>query len=429
MSSNSRSSDAVELRITSMIITHKKARLEIIEKAWHGNVEEVLQKLHSFDSVHECFAIQTCNRVEVYTVGERNGDLLRKFADEMGVPERVVVIHNNEESLRHLLRLACGLESMIVGEDQILGQIREFYVLAKKAGTAGKVLSTALDKAIAVGKRARNETRINKGSVSIGSAAVDLAEEILGSLEDRKVMVIGAGEMATLVAKAVKARGLKAIFVANRTYERAELLAREVNGVAVKFEKIGEFIPGVDVLICATSAPHPIITEQLIKNFLEQHNGKRLLLIDIGNPRNIEEKTGELPGVELHNIDGLRAISERNLNLRMMEALKVEKIIEEELALLKDSYSKQKADHVISALYQRAEEIRKTEVEKACARMKNGNRSDFDERKIEIMEDLANAIVYKILAEPTKTLRYSAKNGEEDFINNVGRLFGLHSEG
>ncbi|MEM2990551.1 MAG: glutamyl-tRNA reductase [Halobacteria archaeon] len=402
-------------QITSMIITHRKASLDIIERAWHRDVPSFLQRIKSFNGIEECFIIQTCNRVELYIVAKAGEAILKRIAEEMHVPDQVVVFHNHEQSICHLMRLACGLESMIVGEDQILGQLKDFYELARKAGTIGRVLSAVLDKAIAVGKRARRETGINKGAVSIGSAAVELAEKLLGSLEGKTLLIIGAGEMASLTARAVASRNLKQFFIASRTLEKAERLAREFKAISVEFSDVPKFLFESEVVICATSAPHHIITPKVIPR------EKQLLIIDLGTPRNVAPEVGKLSNVELHNIDSLRAISERNLESRRIEAFKVEGIIEVEISALEKQLKQQLAEGVIAALYQRAEEIRKRELEKAIHKL--GNRMNAEER--EILEALTNSIVSKILVEPTRVLRSAALNDDKQFIENIERLFNL----
>jgi glutamyl-tRNA reductase len=400
------------------MITHKKASLDIIERVWCKDVPSLLRKIHS-NGVNECFMIQTCNRVELYIVARNGGAILKRIADEMQVPDQVAVFHDCEQSIRHLMRVACGLESMIVGEDQILGQLKDFYDLARKAGTIGKVLSAVLDKAIAVGKRARRETGINKGAVSIGSAAVELAEEILGSLEGKTLLIIGAGEIARLVAKAIASKNLKQIYIASRTFERAERLAREFsNATAVEFTEVEKLLAKSEVIICAASAPHHIITPKIIPII---PNGKQLLIIDLGTPRNVAVEVGKLPNVELQDIDSLRTISERNLENRRIEAQRVEELIEFELKALKKQLRQQMAEGVIAALYQRAEMIRKRELEKACRKL--GDRINAGEK--EILEALTNSIVNKILIEPAKVLRGAALNDDRQFIEVIEKLFNL----
>ncbi len=409
--------------ISSMLITHTKASIEEMESAWHGGIEQLLMRLKTHELVEECAVLKTCNRVEVYVVSPKGSKVLFDFAKHMKVSSRIVDFLDHEESLRHLLRLTCGLESMMVGEDQILGQVKELYALAKKADATGKILDTAFGKAIQVGKRIRNETGINKGSVSIGSAAVELAENTLGGLNEKTVMVIGAGEMGTLVAKALSNKNIKVIYVANRTFGRAETLACELSGRAVKYEAIENFIPKSDVVISATSAPHFVLTHELMSRIMEVRK-KEIMLIDIGNPRNIESSIGEIPYVRLFNIDNLKSISDANLIKRKEEARKAEILIEEELELLKKQYKRQQADRIISALYSRIEEIRGKECEEAVNKLKARHTIGDIERTV--LDDMTHSFANQILAEPTKILRSAAEHDDERFLDTVADLFKLN---
>jgi glutamyl-tRNA reductase len=411
--------------ISSMLITHTKATIVEMEGAWHGGIDQLLVHLKSHELVEECAVLKTCNRVEVYVVSPKGSKVLFEFAKHMKVSSRIIDFLDHEESLRHLLRLTSGLESMIVGEDQILGQVKELFQMAKKAGAVGKTLDTAFNKAIQVGKRTRNETGINKGSVSIGSAAVELAEKELGGLEGKTVLVIGAGEMGTLVAKALANKDIKVIYVANRTFDKAQTLACELNGEACPYEEMERYIPKSDVVISATKAPHFVLTREIMSGIMEERK-RDIMLIDIGNPRNIESGVGDLPGVSLHNIDSLRSISEANLNKRRAEAKKAEIIIEEELALLKRQYKRQLADNIISALYSKVEKIREHEREAAINKLRSRHTIGDIER--EVMDDMTNSFAKQILAEPTKILRNAAEHDDERFLDTVAELFQLNGK-
>ena len=408
-----------------MIITHTKASIEDIEHAWHGTVGNMLHRLYSHELVHECAVLMTCNRVEVYVVSPKGSRVLFDYAKKMGVPERIVEFNDHEESVIHLMRVACGLESMIVGEDQILGQIKELYHTARQVGVTGKVLDTAFEKAIHVGKRVRSETRINKGSVSIGSAAVDLAEDALGTLEGKTVVIIGAGTMGALVAHALAHKNVSAIYVANRTFERAEALAEELNGFAVMYDEKDRYIAGSDVVISATSAPHAVITAEMLRQIMENrgNHNRDLLLIDIATPRDIEEAASELPDVKLYNIDGLKEISDRNLQRRMQEVGRVEQIVEEEYELLQLQYKSQRADKLIAALYSQIQDLRIRERERAVNRLSAKHTLGDFERQV--LDDLTHAITNKVLAEPTKTLRNAAAEEDLDFLETAATLFKL----
>ncbi|MGP8329575.1 MAG: glutamyl-tRNA reductase [Methanosarcinaceae archaeon] len=410
--------------ISSMVITHAKASIEEMEGAWHGDLESMLKPLYAQELIYECAVLKTCNRVEIYVVSPKGSKILFHFAKKMGVSSRIVEFYDHDETLSHLLRLTSGLESMIVGEDQILGQIKELYGIAKDIGTTGRMLDTAFSKAIQVGKRVRTETGINRGSVSIGSAAVDLADGILNGLIGKTILVIGAGEMGTLVARALAHKNINAIYIANRTFEKAEILANELGGLAVPYSKIEEYVKTADVVISATSAPHYVLTEEIMSKAMENRDYE-ILLIDIANPRDIEDSVTQVLNVTLHNIDGLRIINEKNMQMRYEEAKKAEVLIEEELLLLKTQFKRQRADGLISELYARLYKVREHEKERAINRLKAYHSIGDIETKV--IDDLTHSIVNKIVAGPTKVLRDAAEHDDEEMLNTMSKLFELNS--
>jgi glutamyl-tRNA reductase len=400
-------------------ISHKNASVELIERARQPDPEFALGKLLSQAGVTEALLLQTCNRVEMLVVAD-SPDALTEYARETGMPLGAMELTSDDECMAGLLRLACGLESMIVGEDQILGQLKAAYLQAEKLGAAGPVLSTTVLKAINVGKRARLETRINRGSVSIGSAAVDLAEAIQGDLRGRTILVVGAGEMGTLVANCIAGKGLRAIYVANRTFEQAEKLASSLRGTAIRLERISDYISSADVIICATGAPHVVITRRMIE---QNKNGNQLLIIDIANPRNVESACGDIPGVTLHNIDSLRQISEGNMALRRQETVKVAAIIVEELALLKRDLKRRQADQAIGMIYRKTNNIRLAELNYAITRLSSAG--GLSEKQVGILQDFSSALTSKILASPTVRLRLAAERCDEDCLRAAQELFDL----
>ncbi|AEA46529.1 glutamyl-tRNA reductase [Archaeoglobus veneficus] len=408
------------MEIANLVVSHKKASLEEIERAWHGDCRALIERVLSYPNITECAILMTCNRVEVYVVGSDTESTLRDFAKFMHVSERVMEIHRDDRCLEHLLRVASGLESMMVGEDQILGQVKDFYNLSKQFGGIGEVLDVVFSKAIQVGKKVRKLTGINKGSVSIGSAAVELAERSLGTLRGKKVLVVGAGEMGGLVAKALAHKECE-ILIANRTFSKAEKLAAEVGGKAVPFNKLERYIVESDVVITATSSPDYIITREMIERVIAVR-GEGILLIDIAMPRDIEEDVAEIEGVELYTIEHLREISEENLRKRLKEAKKAEKIIAEELEHLKLMLKEMKADSAISAMYSRAEEVKKEEILELYNKL--AAKYGIDESVLPILEEFANSFVKKFLRKPTIRLRKAARSGNVAIIEAAEYLFG-----
>jgi glutamyl-tRNA reductase len=411
--------------IASMLVTHRKASIDEIERAWHGDVETILRWVGSQDRVEECAVLKTCNRVEIYVVSPRGEKVLFDLAKKARVSSRIIDFHDHDESLRHLLRLASGLESMIIGEDQILGQMKELTQMAAKAGTTGWMLDSAFKKAIQVGKRVRRETRINERSVSVGSAAVDLAEDILGDLTGRSVLVIGAGDTGELISRALKARDIGSLTVTNRTLGSAESLAARLGGNAVPFEEMPICLKKADVVISATSAPHYILLKDDIEKAMAERCEK-LLIIDIANPRDVDLAAAEVPNVELHNIDSLKNISQENMKQRMADAAAVEAIIAEELDLLKAKYKRKEAEDMLARLYSLAETIKDQEVKKAMNKL--SARHTLGEIEQQVLRDMSHSIVNKLLSEPTKALKSAAERGDVEVLKSLNELFGLEEK-
>jgi len=412
--------------IASMLITHHKASIEEMEGSWHGDVVALLRWITSHELVEECVMLMTCNRREIYVVSPRGEKVLFEFAKKAKISSRIVDFLDQEESLRHLLRLTSGMESMIIGEDQILGQVKELYNISKEAGATGWMLDTAFKKAIQVGKRVRRETMINERSISVGSAAVDMAEEILGGLEGTSVLVIGAGETGELISKALMAREVGALYVTNRTFSTALCLAANLGGEAVPFNHMKNYIAISDVVISATSAPHYILIKDDLEEVMEKRGQRKLLIIDIANPRDVDEDVGEIECVELRNIDSLREISAANMRQRMAEMNKAEAIIEEELDLLRAKYKRKKAEELLASLYFQAENIKAEECRRAMNKL--SARHTLGEMEQKVLMDMSQAIVNKIFAEPTKALKKAAEEGDREVLRCITELFGLEGE-
>jgi len=390
--------------------------------------KSALTEIRFIANVDECVLLQTCNRIELYAVskdGEKTVKMLSEylikragtFVEEVS---KAIEVSLNQDALKHILRVASGLESMIVGEDQILSQVWDAYLEAESVGAAGPILKTVFNRAVSVGKRVRNRTGINKGAISIGSAAVELAESLLGNLNGKKVLVIGAGETGTLVAKALARRCLSAIFVANRTHERALKLAEELCGKAAKFDRLEEALVDADVVICSTSAPHYLLTRELVCGVMRQHrNQSNLMIIDISNPRNVEESIQDIEGVKLYNIDDLQSIAERNKEERQNSIEKASKIIDEELPLLERDLKAQSVMSIVSSLFLRAEKVRKKELMKALNMLGN-----IDEKKRKVIADLTYILLKQTFVPIIENLRIAAMNDDRQVIDAAVKLFG-----
>ncbi|MEM3450829.1 MAG: glutamyl-tRNA reductase [Nitrososphaerales archaeon] len=421
--------DYLNGNIVNVRITHKKARVPVIEAVTFKDKKSLLKEIHSKGNIDECVILQTCNRVEFYVVSKDDEKIVSMLSEYLinkaGMmakdASKAIEVSLNRDALKHILKVVSGLESMIIGEDQILGQVWDSYLEAESIGVTGPILRTVFSRAVNVGKRVRYKTGINKGAVSIGSAAVELAESLLGNLDGKKVLVIGAGETGTLVAKALSRHNLNAIFVANRTYERALKLAEELCGKAVKFDRLEEALINTDIAICSTSAPHYLLTKELICRVMTQrHNQSNLIIIDISNPRNVEESVGNIDRVKLYNIDDLQFIAERNKEGRQKSVEKALKIIDEELVLLERDLKIQSIRGIISSIFSHAEEIRKRELMKAFSML-----GKIDEKDRKIIDDLTCILVKKTFVPIIENLRAAAINNDLQMIDFVVKLFGV----
>ena len=395
--------------ILNLRVDHKIAdiqSMEIISK----DIDDIFQSLQEKYSVGDYVEISTCNRKEYYIYNNFIPEDEKLLSHE----NKNIVIDYGQSAIMHLLRMTSGLESMIVGEDQILGQVKDAKHKAVKNHHCGKVLDAVFTKAIHVGQVVRNKTNINKGAVSIGSAAIDLAEKHIGNLDDKSVLVIGAGKMGKLVAKALAEKDLNAIFVANRTFYVAVELAKDLGGEAILFNDLDEYLASADLVISATSAPHPIITKNRLLDIDMDY--KELMMVDIANPRDISDDVAEL-GVKSFNIDDLREIADENTNLRKKEFGEAENIINEEFILLKESFKIMEVDDILGNLRTSMEEIRERETQKATVKL-----SDVD-GSAKILNNLTNSIVNKIFFDISKNLKKAAKEGNTDIINAAEYIF------
>ncbi len=360
-------------------------------------------------SICEYVEISTCNRKEFFI----HNDDCNIDDPLLDSSNGNIIIEYGDDAILHLLRMTSGLESMIVGEDQILGQVKSSKNKAFKEKHLGNILDTIFTKAIHVGQVVRNKTNINRGFVSIGSAAIDLAEKHLGSLEDKVVLIIGAGKMGRLVAKALSEKNLEAIFVANRTYYVAVKLADKLGGEAILFDKLNSYFKHADVIIGATGAPHAIITKERLAKNIEDNTD--LVLIDIANPRDISEDVEEL-GVKLFNIDDLREIAELNKLQRQKESVEAEKIIDEEFVLLKESFKLLEVNDILAELRYSMEQIRQKETQKATSKLNNDSNS-------KVLDNLTKSIVNKIFFDISKNLKKAAKDEDTDILEAAKYIF------
>ena len=389
--------------IINIRVDHTLADIETMEKV-SKDLKELFSTLKEQMDVKEYIEINTCNRYEYFLYAEDYNEL------DLDCENKYVIIQYSDEAVLHLFRMTSGLESMIIGEDQILGQVKDAKLKSEREGHCGKKLDAIFTKAIHVGQVVRNKTKINQGSISIGSAAVDLAEENLGDLQDKNVLVIGAGKMGTLVAKALAEKNLKAIFVANRTYYKAIKLAEELEGEAILFDNLEEKLLNADLVISSTGAPHAIINKSRLMKVFDEEIPKKMVFIDIANPRDIEEDVKEI-GIDLFNIDDLRGIAEKNKKLREKEVIEAEKIIKSEFDLLKESFNLIEINSLLGSLRESMEEIRQRESQKGIVKL-----NSVDAKDIKTIDKMTQSIVNKIFYDISENIRKTAKNSEDDYI-------------
>lgn len=347
------------MHIQAIGLNHKSAPIGIREKIPFSAkiLPCALQRLHKYEGIEESIILSTCNRVELYVVtqniqkGFQSGiKFLCDFHNlEQAYLKKYLYCLNDYHALSHLFRVVSSLDSMVVGETQILGQVKDSYGKARGCDTVGKMLTKVFEEAIRVGKKARSETGIGKGAVSTSSAAIGLAKKIFGSLKDKNVLIIGAGKIAELAVENLYTKGVKTVLVANRTFEKAKELASLFGGIAITFDQILGYMQDADILISSTSAPHYIITYTHIERIMKLRNHRALFLIDLGLPRNIAPEVSEVENVHLYNIDGLTSACDANIKERLSEVKKVEQIIEKHLLQLEKELFQSRAEVLLES--------------------------------------------------------------------------------
>jgi glutamyl-tRNA reductase len=425
-------SSVENIDVVNVRITHKTADVPLLEAVSFKEKRDALNEIRSLGYSDECVLLQTCNRLEFFAVnkdGEFAAKMIKQYlANRAGTKaeeaSQAIEISINHEALLHILRTASGLESMVVGEDQVLNQLWQAFLEAEEAKTVGPVLRHVFNKAASVGLRVRNETGISKGAISIGSVAVELAGRLMGGFEGKKVLVMGAGQMGTLVAKALARRSQSAVFIASRTYERAVRLAEQLSGKAVKFDMLSEALQDADVVICSTSAPHYLLTKEIVQKVMNRRsNPGKLFVIDISNPRNVEMSIQEIGNVELYNLDDLQSIADKNKEERQKSAEQASKIVEEELVLLERDVKSQSVRDIISVLLSQAEDVRQRELAKAFAMLQT-----VDEKEKEVIDDLTLVLLKQTFLPIIQNLRKAAVENDKELIDIAVKLFGMEAK-
>jgi glutamyl-tRNA reductase len=414
-------------------ISHKTAPVALRERLAFTEAEgvEFARTATATAEVREAVVISTCNRTEVYLVVgdavQAEGDILSLLARRAGIrpTELAEAIYSprNCDAARHLYRVTAGLESMIVGEAEILGQVRRAHEAAVAAGCTGPLSNRLFTAALTTGRRVRSETAIGASRVSVPSVAVDLALSVLGELEHRHVVILGAGETSELTARRLADHGAGTIFVANRHADRALSLAQRFGGSVVGLDKLPEQLELADIVLSSTSSPHPIVGREELALVMSRRGRRPLLLIDIAVPRDIEPGCGELEGVTLYDIDDLQAVVARNLNTRAEEAPRALEIVEEEIQRFARWLGQLDAMPTVAALREHGNAI----VEQVLAE-NAGRWETATERDIARIEAVARAVMGRLLHEPTIRLRSLGGDRGHASLELVRELFGLREE-
>jgi len=412
-------------------VNHKTAPVEVRERLNipESRMAEALKRLVGHPGVDEGLILCTCNRVEVLAQTKNGSSDLRSFLHtyfEMQAPELAPHLYEYHErdAMRHLFRVTCSLDSMVVGEPQILGQVKEAYATARAVGAVHSQLDQLLTRAFAVAKRVRTETAVGASSVSVASVAVELAKKIFGSLSGKQVYLVGAGKMSELAARHLMAHGAASIFVANRTYDRAAALAAKFGGQAIHFEELYETCDRADIVITSTGAPRAIFRREHGELFLSRRKNRPMFFIDIAVPRDVDPQMNKLDGIFVYDIDDLQQAVAANTSDRRKEAERAERIIESEIERFQARLQTRDVVPTIVSLQDHLETIRQAEIDRVRGRL--GPLSPEQELAI---ETLTRGIVSKIMHTPISTLKTAARASEATpMIDVVRRIFNLQEK-
>lgn len=403
-------------------VTFRNSPIHILEQFTIMDVADAYKQFKSNSGLEECVIIQTCNRIELFAKsGSYDPEAIKTTWASLAGLEREIFEENmecveNQEAIRHLLKLTSGLDSMVLGEEQILGQVKNAITKAREMKASGQHLNTLFDKAIRIGTRIRNTSGIGKGGISVGSMAVRLAEENIDDMKSRRILLIGTGEVSTLVAKSLNRRGYR-FDVTSRTVNRSEMFCNTMGGTPVKFEDVLAGFDSYDVLFVATTAPYLLVTHQRISQAMADSDGG-MMILDLSNPRTVDEKVATIRGVKLMNLDQIAEMIEKNLNARMNKAKSVEDAISSEVPVLEASMKRLEAEPLVKDVFKSIDGLREKELRKALQIL-----DEKDEVRIRIIDDLTRSIVESIVSAPMNNIRRASEQGQAEMLRVAGRLF------
>jgi len=414
------------MNIVLLGLNHKTAPIELRERLAIGpqQLVEATRSLVQAPGVLEAMILSTCNRVELLTSQEPDAPHLLDFIGRyFHVEPELLAPHlyeyRQENAVRHLFRVACSLDSMVIGEPQILGQVKSSYLAARSAGAIRGHLDKVLQRAFVVAKRVRSETQIGNSSVSIASVAVELARKIFGSLENKTVLVVGAGKMSEQAARHLMNQGAGAVLVANRTHERAEQLAQRFGGSTIPFEDLYASADQADIIITSTGSARPVFRKEHAQHFLQQRRGRPMFFIDIAVPRDVDPEVNRLDGIFLYDIDDLQAVAGSHLKERGKEAELAEAMIVAEVAQYQRRLHALNVAPEIVQLQQSAEQIRRGELRRMASRLQT-----LSPEQQAAVEALTRGLVNKFLHQPVQAIKAAASEGNTAAVDAIREAFG-----
>jgi glutamyl-tRNA reductase len=419
-------------------LNHRSAPIEVRESVAFENsyMRGALVRLREYPTIEEGVILSTCNRVEVVAAAgdcQTASKEISEFFDEQRAHrlaeslDDYVYVYKGPEAVRHLFRVAASLDSMVVGEPQILGQLKQYYDAAQQAGTVGAILHRLFHRSFSVAKRVRSETGIGSGTVSVSSVAVDLAKRIFDRFDDKTVMLIGAGKMGDLMARYLQSNGVRSMMVTNRTFEHAVELAERIQGSPIRFEDFPHYLKMADLVIGCAAAPEAVIDAETVERVLRERKQKAMFFIDIGDRRNFDARINDIDNVYLYNIDDLKSVAEDNLQERASEAEKAEEIVQEEVQSFVRWLGSLDQVPMITALRQRFEDIRRREIERSLG----GGLKDLSAQQRAALDDLTTAMINKLLHGPISQLKKNSTDESDDttlYVAALKRLFDLEGK-
>lgn len=403
-------------------VTFHNSPIHILEKFTFKDARGALEQIKRGSGLDECVILQTCNRVEVFGCAQDCSieKIKDTWAETAGLDrsdfDGNLEMATGHDAYHHLLRLTSGMDSMVIGEEQILGQVKQSITAAKEARASGQRLNTLFDKAIRMGTRIRNTTEISRGGTSVGSMAVKLAEENIDDLKSKRILLIGTGEVSTLVAKSLSHRGYR-FDVTSRTIQRSQAFCEAMGGHAVKFEDVLAGFGRYDLLFVATTAPYFLVTYERIAGAMRSRDSG-MMILDLSNPRTVDEKVATLAGTKLMNLDQIAEMVDKNMRRRIGKVRIVEGIINEEIEVLEASMKRLDIEPLVKEVFKNIDTVRQKELQKALQML-----DETDSEKIKIIEDLTKAVVEGVISSPMNNLRRASEHGDGPVLDAASRLF------